>query len=86
MSDPAWMKKVFVTPDLLPKEQQQNKELRKQVAYLNGSNWLEIPDKKTELSYVRREGSKTDFNCTVTDFNSTKMFLLFKKTYKINIK
>jgi len=38
MSEPGWMKKVFVTPDLTPKEQEQSKELRKQLADLNSSD------------------------------------------------
>ena len=37
MPDPDWIMKVFITPDLTPKEQEQSKELRKQLAELNSS-------------------------------------------------
>jgi len=44
---------VFLTPDLTPKEQEQSKELRKQLADLNSSG------KKYQIkngTIVRREG------------------------------
>ena len=34
-SNPAWVKKVFITPDLTPKEQAENKILREKLAELN---------------------------------------------------
>ena len=37
MTDSDWVKKVFIIPDLTPKEQEQSKELRKQLAELNSS-------------------------------------------------
>jgi len=54
VSDPAWMKKVFVTPDFTPKEQEQSKELRKQLAVLNSAG------KKYQIkngAIIRREGT-----------------------------
>ena len=54
MSDPAWMKKVFVIPDLTPKEQEQSKKLRKQLADLNSSGkkyWIK------NGAIIRREGT-----------------------------
>ena len=53
VSDPDWMKKVFITPYLTPKEQEQSKELRKQLADLNSSG------KKYQIkngTIVRKEG------------------------------
>lgn len=34
-SNPAWVKKVFLTPDLIPKEQADSKILREKLAELN---------------------------------------------------
>lgn len=36
-SDPDWMKKLFITPDLTPKEYEENHELKKRLTELNGS-------------------------------------------------
>ena len=36
-SDPDWVKRVFITPDLTPKEQIESGELRKRLAEVNGS-------------------------------------------------
>ena len=56
VSDPAWMKNVFVTLDLTPKEQEQSKEFRKQLADLNSSGkkyWIK------NGAIIRREGTWT---------------------------
>ena len=52
-SDPDWMKKVFITPDFTPKEQEANRELRKWLAEMNGSG--KVYQIKNRL-IVRREG------------------------------
>ena len=36
-SNPDWMKRIFITPDLTPKEQEENRKLRKKLSELNSS-------------------------------------------------
>ena len=36
-SNPDWVKRVFITPGLTPKEQMESRELRKRLAEVNGS-------------------------------------------------
>ena len=53
-SNPDWIKKVFITPDLTPKEQAENKVLREKLAELNKTVPRSYRIKNSQI--VRREG------------------------------
>ena len=52
-SNPDWIKKVFITPDLTPKEQKENKALREKLVELNKSSPRSHRIKNGQI--VRRE-------------------------------
>ena len=54
ISSPDWFKKVFITPDLTPKQQEENKVLREKLAELNKSAPRSYHIKNGQI--VRREG------------------------------
>ena len=53
-SNPDWVKKIFITPDLTPKEQAENKVLREKLAELNKTVPRSYRIKNGQI--VRREG------------------------------
>jgi len=53
-SNPDWIKKVFITPDLTPKQQEENKVLREKLAELNKSAPRSYYIKCGQI--IRREG------------------------------
>ena len=54
ISNPNWIKKVFITPDLTPKQQEENKVLREKLAELNKSAPRSYHIKNGQI--VRKEG------------------------------